>query len=374
MRSTSRIVTTHTGSLPRPESLERLILDKEAGQEIDPELEAREIRAGVEDIVARQVAAGVDWINDGEASKASYMTYHTDRLSGFESTYGGMSKNIEFFLSSGVPGLAERLHETASPAFDAVRQTVRCTGPISYVGHDLLQRDIANLKAAATGQSVEGLFISAISPGMLLTVEDEHYGDRSSFLEAIALALREEYEAIVAAGIQVQLDCPDFPGSSDDLPDRIEAINLALANIPPEMAQIHLCWGNLEVPHDTDKSLKDFVSIILESAKPGGLSIEAANPRHGHEWKVFEEVAMPEGKWLVPGVVDVKTNIVEHPELVAQRLVQYAKLIGRENVVAGTDCGFASIVNLHTVLPEVAWRKLAAMHEGAHIASRELWG
>jgi 5-methyltetrahydropteroyltriglutamate--homocysteine methyltransferase len=380
MRSESRIVTTHTGSLPRPEDLEAMILAREAGEPIDPaQLEAR-IRSGVEEIVGQQVAAGVDWINDGEASKASYMTYMTDRLAGYE-TVRGMEENLAFFGRDEFPGLAERLAETAAPSFAAVRRPDVCTGPISYIGSEAVQRDIDNLEAAVGGASVEGLFMPSISPGMLFTYRNEHYGSDEEYHLAIAEALREEYEAINRAGIVLQLDCPDFPGVAmagggagrAELERRIDAINHAVANIPAEMAQIHLCWGNLQVPHEHDVGLREFVDLVLDRAKPAGLSIEASNPRHAHEWKVFEDVKLPDGKYLIPGVVDVKTNIVEHPDLVALRIVQYANLVGRENVVAGTDCGFASIVSLHTVLPAIAWEKLRAMREGADLATRQLW-
>jgi 5-methyltetrahydropteroyltriglutamate--homocysteine methyltransferase len=379
MRSESRIVTTHTGSLPRPADLETMILAAEAGEPVDaPQLEAS-IRSGVDEVVRQQVAAGVDWINDGEASKASYMTFMTDRLSGFAAGRG-MEDNLAYFGSDEVPGLAERLAETAAPSFAALRRPDACTGPISYIGYDAVERDIDNLKTAAADASVEGLFMPSVSPGMVFMYRNEYYASDEDYHLAIADALREEYEAINRAGLVLQLDCPDFPsvaaagpGARAELEHRIDAINHAVANIPPDMARIHLCWGNLEVPHDHDVGLREFVEVVLQRAKPAGLSIEAANPRHAHEWKVFEDVKLPDEKYLIPGVVDVKTNIVEHPELVAQRIVQYANLVGRENVIAGTDCGFASIVSLHTVLPAVAWRKLRAMRDGADLATSQLW-
>jgi 5-methyltetrahydropteroyltriglutamate--homocysteine methyltransferase len=379
MRSESRIVTTHTGSLPRPADLETMILAAEAGDPVDARRLEASIRSGVEDVVRRQVGAGVDWINDGEAGKASYMTFMTDRLSGF--TVGrGLEENLAYFGRDEVPGLAERLAETAAPSFAALRRPEVCTGPISYVGHEAVERDIENLKTAAADASVEGLFMPSVSPGMVFMYRNEYYASDDDYHLAIADALREEYEAINRAGLVLQLDCPDFPSvaalgppARAELEHRIDAINHAVTNIPPDMARIHLCWGNLEVPHNDDVGLREFVEVVLQRAKPAGLSIEAANPRHAHEWKVFEDVKLPDGKYLIPGVVDVKTNIVEHPELVAQRIVQYANLVGRENVIAGTDCGFASIVSLHTVLPAVAWRKLRAMRDGADLATSQLW-
>lgn len=379
LRSESRILTTHTGSLPRPPDLEAMILAREAGETLDPTALDATIRAGVETLVAQQVAAGVDWVNDGEASKASYMTYHTDRLTGFD-TAKGLEGNLAFFERDDFPGLSERLMAKAGPAFAAVRYTSACTGPISYVGHDAVQADIDNLKRAAQGANVEGLFMSAVSPGMLFMYPNHHYASDDEYHAAIGEALREEYEAIHRAGILLQLDCPDLSGVSRmgeagrrEFEHRLDVINDALRNIPAEAVRIHVCWGNLDNPHEHDVPFAEFADTLLNRPKAAGLSIEAANPRHGHEWKLFESLKLPEGKYLIPGVVDVKHNIVEHPELIAQRIVQYARLVGRENVVAGTDCGFASLVSLHTVLPAVAWEKLKAMHQGAELATAELW-
>jgi 5-methyltetrahydropteroyltriglutamate--homocysteine methyltransferase len=355
-----------------------MILDRESGKPIDQKKLEATIQSGVEQIVQQQVKAGVDWINDGEASKASYMTYHTDRLTGYE-TAKGLEQNLGHF-AAGFEGLEDRLKETVGASFAALRYTSACTGPITYIGHDAVQKDIDNLKRAAAGKKVEGLFMSSVSPGMLLLYPNKYYRTEEEYQIAVAEALREEYETINRAGIILQLDCPDFagvalaagPNGRKAVEERINIINHAVARIPPEMVQLHVCWGNLQVPHEHDVEFREFADVVLK-AKPAGLSIEAANPRHGHEWKIFEKLKLPEGKYLIPGVIDVKTNIVEHPELIAQRIVQYAKLVGRENVIAGTDCGFASIVSLHTVLPDVAWEKLRAMRAGADLATRELW-
>lgn len=379
-RSTDRILTTHTGSLPRPNDLLQVILAKEQGQPVDEAALQERIKLAVDEIVQKQVANGIDVVNDGEVSKIGYSTYVKDRLTGFEGEGRlavGPADMIEF------PELAQRLMGSAElQSF----KTPACSGPIKYKDRAALQRDLDNLKAAVGRAKVADTFISAASPGVIsVFLPNKYYPTHEAYIAALADAMREEYEAIVAAGFLVQVDCPDLAmaahivNAEGDMPDfktmlpmHIAAINHALANVPSDRARLHLCWGNYEGPHHKDVPLSEVMPAVLQ-AKPDAISFVAANARHEHEYKLFDELKLPEGKILIPGVLDSTTNIIEHPELIAERLVRYGQRVGRENVIAGTDCGFATFAAFLTVDPGVTWAKFQSMAEGARLASEQLW-
>ena len=378
-RSTARFLTTHTGSLPRPDDLIRMMFAREEGVPVDAAALGARIRAAVADVVARQAKAGLDVVNDGEVSKPSYATYVKDRLNGF----GGASHPLTYGDLVDFPEMARRVFNDPGRSR---RKTPACTGPISVRDPGAAATDVANLKAAVSGVTVADTFMSAASPGVIsLFFHDDHYGKHEAYLGAIAEAMRHEYETVAAAGFVLQLDCPDLAMGRHiqfahlGLEDfrtmarlHLDALDRATANIPPEQLRIHLCWGNYEGPHHHDVPLADVIDLVL-AARPQAVSFEAANPRHAHEWKVFERVKLPAGKILIPGVLDSTTNFIEHPELVAERIGRFARLVGRENVVAGTDCGFGTWVGQAAVDPDVAWAKLASLAEGARLASREFW-
>jgi 5-methyltetrahydropteroyltriglutamate--homocysteine methyltransferase len=378
-RSTKRFLTTHTGSLPRPEALIRAMFAKEEGVPIDGAALKARIREAVAAIVKKQVEAGIDIVNDGEMSKPSYATYIKDRLDGF----GGTSQPLVYQDLVAFPDLARRVF--GDPGRSR-RKTPGCNGPISLHDPAAAAADVENLAAALEPVAVEGAFVTAASPGVVsLFFHNSHYPSHEAYLFAIAEAMRPEYESVAKAGFVLQLDCPDLAMgrhiqyahlSTEDFRKQaqlhIEALNHAVANIPAEQLRLHLCWGNYEGPHHCDVPLKDIIDVIF-LAKPSGLSFEAANPRHAHEWAVFEAVKLPAGKVLIPGVLESKTNFIEHPELIAQRLARYAKLVGRENVIAGSDCGYGTWVGQAAVDPAVVWAKLASMAEGARLATRQFW-
>jgi len=379
-RSVERFLTTHTGSLPRPDDLVRVMFAKEEGIPVDSAALAARIKTAVAEIVRNQVEAGIDIVNDGELSKPSYATYIKDRLDGF----GGESHPLTYQDLVDFPDLARRVF--GDPGRSR-RKTPGCNGPIAVHDASAAETDAANLKTALSGVASEEAFMSAASPGLVsLFFHNGHYPSHEAYLAAIAEAMRHEYEAVVGAGFVLQLDCPDLAMgrhiqnahlSTAEFRKaaglHIEALNHALRNIPADRARIHLCWGNYEGPHHCDVPLADIIDVIF-TAKPAGLSFEAANPRHAHEWTVFETVKLPEGKVLIPGVIESKTNFIEHPELIAQRLGRYAALVGRENVIAGSDCGYGTWVGQAAVDPQVVWAKLASLAEGARIASKEFWG
>jgi 5-methyltetrahydropteroyltriglutamate--homocysteine methyltransferase len=378
-RSTDRILTTHTGSLPRPPDLIKTMFAKEEGVPIDPYALAERVRAAVAEVVRKQADAGVDIVNDGEMSKPSYATYIKDRLDGF----GGESHPLTYQDLVDFPELAKKVF--GDPGRSR-RRTPACTAAISVRDTEAPKVDAENLRAAIDSVQVEEGFMSAASPGVIaLFFRDDHYGDREAYLFAIAEAMRVEYEAVTAAGFVLQIDCPDLAmGRHIQFADKsveefrkearlnIEALNHALANIDPDRLRMHLCWGNYEGPHHYDVPLADIIDVVFE-ARPTAIALEGANPRHGHEWKVFEDVKLPDGKVIIPGVIESKANFIEHPELIAQRILRYAKLVGRENVMAGSDCGYGTWVGQAAVDPDVVWAKLAALREGAELASRELW-
>ncbi|HTK61617.1 MAG TPA: cobalamin-independent methionine synthase II family protein [Pseudonocardia sp.] len=381
-RSTDRILTTHTGSLPRPEALTALLVKLDHGEltDADREVFPGEVRAAVNDVVARQVAAGIDVVNDGEQSKVSYSTYVTERVSGFGGT--GRALVIADYLDYPEYAASLGIDPSKIMAYPA------CIGELSYDHPEAVATDLANLSSALeSSPGATEAFMSCASPGVISCfLQNQHYPDHESYLQAIAEVMKTEYDAIHAAGYLVQLDCPDLAMGRhlqfNDLPLadwlktirlHIDAINTATRDIPADRLRMHLCWGNYEGPHTRDVNLSDIVDIVL-SARPAGLSFEASNPRHEHEWRVWEDVKIPDGKVLIPGVIDSTNNYVEHPQLVADRITRLAKIVGRENVIASTDCGFGTAAQLINVHPQITWAKFAALTEGAQLASRSLWG
>jgi 5-methyltetrahydropteroyltriglutamate--homocysteine methyltransferase len=379
MPGAQRFLTTHTGSLPRPEELTRIMFAKAEGIPVDSAALAARVRESVAEIVGRQIAAGIDIVNDGEMSKPSYATYVKDRLTGF----GGTTKRPVYQDLIGFPGMEKRVFNDPGRAR---RSAPGCNGPIALRDAAAIDTDIANLKQALAGRETAGAFMSAASPGVIsLFFGNDYYPSHEAYLFAIAEAMGTEYKAIVEAGFILQLDCPDLAMGRHiqfadlDLADfrkmaqmHIAALNQAVAGLPPERMRVHLCWGNYDGPHHRDVPIRDVIDIAF-TARPAGLSFEAANPRHAHEWKLFESVRVPEGKILIPGVIESKSNFIEHPELIAQRIERYANLVGRENVIAGSDCGFGTWVGQAAVDPDIVWAKLAAMAEGAQLASRQFW-
>jgi 5-methyltetrahydropteroyltriglutamate--homocysteine methyltransferase len=378
-RSTERFLTTHTGSLPRPEALIRAMYAKEEGVPVERGALAAQVRAAVAEVVRKQGEAGIDLVNDGEMSKPSYATYVKDRLSGF----GGTGNTFVYQDLADFPNLAKRVF--GDPGRSR-RKTPACNGPIGVRDAEAAPTDVDNLKAALASATATGAFMSAASPGVVsLFFRNDHYPSHEAYLFAIAEAIRHEYETIAKAGITLQIDCPDLAMgrhiqyaslSVEEFRKRarmhVEALNHALTGIPPEQLRMHLCWGNYEGPHHCDVPLADIIDVVF-LARPSAISLEAANPRHAHEWTLFERVKLPAGKVLIPGVIESKSNFIEHPELIAQRIARYAKLVGRENVIAGSDCGYGTWVGQAAVDPDVVWAKLTALAEGARIASRQFW-
>lgn len=378
-RSTDRFLTTHTGSLPRPDDLIRAMYAKEEGVPVAPDALAQRIAAAVAEVVRKQADAGVDIVNDGEMSKPSYATYIKDRLSGF----GGEGNTFVYQDLSSFPTLAKRVF--GDPGRSR-RKTPACNAPIGVRDPQAAQADVDHLRSALAAVEVQDAFLTAASPGVVsLFFRNDCYPSEEAYLYAIADAMRAEYETIARAGFVLQVDCPDLGmGRHIQHADlsllewrkkaqlHVEVLNHALGNIPPEQLRMHLCWGNYEGPHHCDVALADVIDIAF-SARPSAIALEAANPRHAHEWQLFETVKLPEGKLLIPGVIESKSNFIEHPELIAQRIARYANLVGRENVMAGSDCGFGTWVGQAAVDPDVVWAKFAAMAEGARIATRQFW-
>lgn len=382
-RSTDRILTTHVGSLARPTELLDILKERENGRPYDPEELQREIAAAVEDRVARQVEAGIDIVTDGEMSKTSFIDYVKDRLAGFEideSKSGGMAPTwqAEFdMFPEYYTGYLKKYSATVAPL-----KRIKCTGPISYAGHDAVQADIANLRAAVEGKDVVEVFMPATTPGAY--GRNDYYEDHDDYLEAIADAMREEYLAIVDAGFIVQIDDPgliDILGNpakpveerEREANETIDTLNHALRDIPTEKIRHHTCYGLNHGPRLTDVPLRDVAPFMLR-INAGAHSFEVANPRHQHEWRIWEDIELPEEKILIPGLLGHANNYVEHPELIAEYIVRYADLVGRERVIAGADCGFSSRASYAPeVHPTVVWPKFRALAEGAAIASKQLW-
>src|SRR5438874_1134585 len=362
-------LTSHTGSLPRPSDLTQLLHDREDGKPA-PGTDER-INGAVQDVVRQQVAAGIDVVNDGEMGKIGYSTYVTRRLTGFE-VAAEPAVRSPFDLAE-FPDLQE-YRRPVSPAIRYAYSAV-CTGEVKPRDTQAVQADIGRLKGAAAAAGAQHMFMSAASPGVVAVfIPDQHYGNHSAYVAAIAEAMRPEYRAIVDAGITLQIDCPDLAMVGARFPSveefrrfaavNVEALNHALQGIPPDDVRVHICWGNYEGPHNHDVELKDIIDIILQ-ANAAGLSLEACNPRHAHEWRVFEDTHLPEDRYLVPGVIDSTTNFVEHPDLVAERLLNYASVIGAERVMGGSDCGFGTFAGVSNVAPSVVWAKFRSMAEGA---------
>ena len=357
----TRILTTHTGSLPRPDDLLALLRQQAEGRPRDPSAFEARVRAAVEEVVARQLACGLDIVNDGEQGKPASPSLGAD-LKDFPE-YAARTRTV------------------------AVMQQPTCSGPIAWKDFGAVEREIATLKRAAERAGARVVFMTAVSPGQAARfLANRYYPSHEAYVAALAEVLRREYAAIVGAGFVLQVDCPDLASGRNNqfqqltlaefrrvVALHVEALNHAVAGLPPERMRLHVCWGNYEGPHHKDVPLRDIIDILL-TARPAGLSVEGANPRHAHEWRLFEEVKLPEGKVLIPGVLDTTTNFIEHPELVSQRLVQYARLVGPANVIAGVDCGFATFAERPTIDPRIAWAKLEAMVEGARLAGRELGG
>ena len=377
-RSTQRILTTHTGSLPRPKKLLDLIMAGNMWQTKETPAFQAEVRSAVADVVRAQTRTGIDIVNDGEQGRTSYATYVKERMTGF----GGSGTPITCSDLEAVPEYRDRVMGGAARSLMG-----GCDGPVAYTGLADLDRDIDNFKQALAGLTYQEAFMSTASPGVIAHfLDNEHYPSDEAYLMALADAMKTEYEKLHQAGFLLQVDCPDLAMARGQKKFaqlstkqfcaaaelRMEALNRAVAGIPAEAMRMHLCWGNYEGPHHLDIELKEIINIVLK-ARPAGIVLEACNPRHEHEWQVFEQVKLPAGKVLIPGVIDTVTNFVEHPELVAQRIERWARLVGKENVIAGNDCGFASGASFVAVHPDIVWMKMQSMVEGARLASRRLW-
>ena len=377
--STDRILTTHVGSLPRSEAVTRGVFAIEQGEAVDLDDHRSVVTAAVLDVVGRQVDAGIDVVSDGEMSKLSYATYIKYRITGFE---GDSPRRAPADLEQ-YPSFLERQAATGgTPTYTRPQ----CVGPIEVKDLGPCRDDTENLRAAVDRHGPVDAFMNAASPGVIALFQpDAHYGDHEAYLYALAEAMRAEYEAIVAAGFVLQLDSPDlglgrhmiFKGQPDAEYERsarlhVEALNHAVRNIDADRMRLHICWGNYEGPHTHDAPMAQVLPIAL-AAKPQALLFEAANPRHAHEWATFAESDLPDDKILVPGVIDTTTHFVEHPELVAQRIERFVEIVGRERVMAGTDCGFSTFAGYAGIDPEIAYVKLASLVEGARLASDRLW-
>jgi 5-methyltetrahydropteroyltriglutamate--homocysteine methyltransferase len=385
IKSEKRIMVTHAGTLPRPEDVTKLLYARAAGAPVDPNVLAGKVKGVVADVVRQQADVGIDSVNDGEISKANFTFYIRERLSGITTRDVEPSKapprlnisgrdEVEFpgYFAAGLGSFAD-----SNP-----NRRIFCTGKIEYTGQKALQADIEHFAAAVKNVSVAEAYLPSITPGTIEHwLHNDHYKDEEEFLFGIADALHVEYKAITDAGFLLQLDNPDLPDGWQMYPQmsvadyrkyaalRVEALNHALRDIPREKIRLHVCWGSAHGPHKHDIPLKDIIDIVL-SVKASSYSIEASNPAHEHEWRVFENVKLPQDAVLIPGVIGHCTDLIENPELVAERLVRYAKLVGRENVMAGTDCGVGSRVGHGSI----CWGKFQAMVEGARLATKQLWG
>lgn len=377
--SIDRILTTHVGSLPRPKDVVDLLFAQDRGEAYDLARFEAVMRRAVADVVRRQAEVGLDSASDGETSKISYATYIRHRLTGFEGDSPRPTpQDLEEF-----PEFRDRLVKAGHSA--TYRRPV-CKGPIEVRDLSGLERDLANLKAALAEARIEQGFMNSASPGTIAVFQpNEHYRSYEDYLEALADAMRTEYELIVRAGLLLQLDCPDlamgrhsrFKHLSDEeflrcAELQVEALNHAVAGIPADRMRLHVCWGNYEGSHVHDMDCRKILPIVLK-AKPAALLVEGANPRHEHEWEVWKTIRLPQDKVLVPGVIGSNTNYVEHPETVAQRIERYASVLGRERVIAGADCGFGTFAGFGAVYPPFCWMKLRALVEGAQLATRRLW-
>ena len=375
-----RILTTHVGSLPRPEDLLTLMRARAAGKEYEPSRLEETLRDSIGDVVRHQAEVGIDLVSDGEYSKPSYATYVSERLSGF----GGTGKLNAAQDLRDFPAYAAHLVDIGAVIPTGYGSC--CQGPVAVKDTSGLETDIANLESALEGIAVEGAFLNAASPGVVAIFQkNDYYPDDEAYIEAVGEALRAEYEAIVGAGFLLQIDSPDlamgrhlaFNELGDDeflrvIDRNVAALNHSLRNIPADRLRMHLCWGNYPGPHHRDIPLAKIADRVLK-AKPKYILLEGANPRHAHEWAVFRTVRLPDEKVLVPGVVDSTSNYIEHPQVVADRLLQWADVVGRDRLMAGTDCGFSTFSEVPTVFPDIVWHKLQSLVDGARIASARLW-
>jgi 5-methyltetrahydropteroyltriglutamate--homocysteine methyltransferase len=381
-RSTERILVTHVGSLARPVDLMEMLVARNEGKPYDREALSQRTRSAVAEVVQKQIDCGVDVVNDGELGKSNFSRYTRERLSGFVERAAGPDFKPTSIFGRDMMEFSEYFNRGGRTSIGHHARVFYCAEPLKYVGHAEVKTDIENLKAALQGKQIEEAFLPAIAPGtMEHWMKNEYYPSNEAYLFAIAEAMHEEYKAIVDAGFILQIDDPDLADAWQMFPQmslaeyrkyqemRIDALNQGLRDLPIDRVRFHMCWGSYHGPHKYDIPLKDIVDIILK-VRAGAYSIEASNPCHEHEWRVWEEVKLPDGKLLIPGVVGHYSDFIEHPQAVADRLVKYAKLVGRENVIAGTDCGIGSRVG-H---PQVGWAKFQAMAEGARLATRELWG
>ena len=394
-RSTDRMLASHAGNLPRSEDLWQMLLDRDNGKPVDEAAMQARVKQAVADVVRKQIDAGIDIVNDGEQSKRSWQTYANTRLAGLEerlgqrvetggSIVGRDAQEFEGYFGAlfGAGGGAVAPATLRAGATGGLSNAVYCVGPLSYIGQEQVRIDIENLRAAVEGTDVEEAVLTAIAPGTIEHwLHNQHYSSDEEFLFAIAEAMNAEYRAITDAGFLLQIDDPDLADAwqihaSMDVDEyrrfadlRVESINVALKNVPRERVRLHVCWGSIHGPHKNDIPLRHIADLILR-VNAGVYSIEASNPRHEHEWRVWEDFRLPQDSVLMPGVVGHASDFIEHPELVAERLVRYAGVVGRENVIAGTDCGLGGRVGHENI----AWAKFEAMAEGCRIATRKLWG
>ncbi len=375
-----RILTTHVGSLPRSQPVADMLFQREQGGQPPPADFDAVMAQAVHDVVQQQTRIGIDIVSDGETAKIGYATYIKDRLTGFD---GDSPRQVARDLLD-FPEYRTRM------ALFAGKQSFKrqsCVGPIAFVGHDDLQGDIRRMQQAVRACRPAGAFLSAASPGVVAAFQpNAYYRSHSAYIEAIGEAMRTEYEAIAAAGLTLQIDCPDLAMARhtgfQDLSEaeflqraeqHVEVLNHALRNIAPQSLRMHLCWGNYEGPHDHDIELHKVLPIVLK-ARPAAIQFEASNPRHAHEWAVWKHARIPEEKILIPGLLTSTSNYVEHPELVAQRILQFADIVGRDRVIAGTDCGFGTFAGIGKMDPGISYRKLSSLVQGAALASARLWG
>ncbi len=400
-RSENRILTTHVGSLVRPASIVVAMRAKEAGQPYDEQKLASDVKAAVGEVVRRQKEAGIDIPSDGEQGKTGFFRYLFDRLDGLKATVQQPGENRPVVA----PGQDRRDFADFYAQYDPLAATMWlppeverariqtpgravCDGPLSYKGQAALKTEIETFKAALSAQGIEEAFVPAASPTIIHnTTDNNHYPDEEAYIYAVADALKTEYETIVNAGLLLQIDAPELPtrydrilaeGGSMDAYQRyanlcVDATNHSLQNVPADRVRYHICWGSWNGPHSSDVPLREVVNTLLR-VKAEAFSVEAANPRHEHEWEVWRDVKLPAGKILIPGVIAHTTNVVEHPELVAMRLKNYASVVGKENLIAGSDCGFSQGWNAARVHPQIQWAKLKALSDGAALASKQLWG
>jgi 5-methyltetrahydropteroyltriglutamate--homocysteine methyltransferase len=381
-RSTNRILVSHVGSLARPSDLMEMLVARNEGKPFDAEALARRTREAVADVVEKQIECGIDIVNDGELGKSNFSRYTKERLGGFIERPAGPDFKPTSIFGRDMLEFTEYFNRGGRTSIGHHARVFYCVEPLTYMGQEEVKADITNLKNALQGKKIEEGFLPAVAPGtMEHWMKNEYYKTQEEYLFAIAAAMAEEYRAIVDAGFVLQIDDPDLADAWQMHPRmstaeyrkyqelRIEALNHGLKGLPEDRIRFHMCWGSYHGPHKYDIPLNEIVDLVLQ-VRAGCYSIEASNPCHEHEWRVWEGVKLPDGKLLMPGVIGHYSDFIEHPRAIADRLIRYAKIVGRENVIAGSDCGIGSRVG-H---PQVGWAKFQAMAEGARIASRELWG